>query len=164
LAERIRTTAVFLGGSLNAISCYLLERSLKTLAIRVERQSSNALAIASFLASQKAVRKVNYPGLPDFPGYAIAKDQMRGYGGMLSFELDDAVVSPSSFFRKLKLITPAVSLGGVETIICRPADTSHSRMTAEERKRIGISDSLLRLSVGIESAEDLMEDLEQAMQ
>jgi cystathionine beta-lyase/cystathionine gamma-synthase len=164
LAERIRTTAVFLGGSLNAISCYLLERSLKTLAIRVERQSSNAIAIASFLASQKAVRKVNYPGLPDFPGYAIAKAQMRGYGGMLSFELDDAVVSPFSFLRKLKLITPAVSLGGVETIICRPADTSHSRMTAEERKRIGISDSLLRLSVGIESAEDLMEDLEHAMQ
>jgi len=162
LTERIRAMALYLGGSLNAITCYLLERSLKTLAIRVERQSSNALAVASFLASHKAVRKVNYPGLPAFAGYVIAKEQMKGFGGMLSFELQGDAVSSDRFLRKLKLITPAVSLGGVETIICRPADTSHSKMTAEERKRIGVSDSLLRLSVGIENVEDLIEDIENA--
>jgi cystathionine beta-lyase len=155
--------ALHLGGSLNAITCYLLERSLKTLALRVERQSANALRIASFLASHKAVRKVNYPGLPGFEGYAIAKTQMKGFGGMLSFELDSRSLSPSAFLRKLKIITPAVSLGGVETIICCPADTSHSKVSADERKRIGISESLLRLSAGIENVEDLIEDLEQAL-
>jgi len=163
LVQRILTTARFLGGSLNAITCYLLERSLKTLALRVERQSSNAMALASFLAKQEVVRKVNYPGLPDFEGHEIAKRQMKGFGGMLSFELDSQAVAPAAFLRKLKLITPAVSLGGVETLICRPADTSHSKISAEERKRIGISDSLLRLSVGIENVEDLMEDLENAL-
>ena len=163
LTERIRATALYLGGSLNAISCYLLERSLKTLALRVERQSSNAFAIASFLAAHKSVRKVNYPGLPGFPGYEIARAQMKGFGGMLSFELDSSVLPPQRFLRNLKLITPAVSLGGVETIICSPADTSHSKVSAEERKRIGISDSLLRLSVGIENVEDLLSDLEQAL-
>jgi cystathionine beta-lyase/cystathionine gamma-synthase len=163
LTEQIRAVARHLGGSLNAISCYLLERSLKTLALRVERQSANASRIASFLASHKAVRKVNYPGLPDFKGHTIAKAQMKGFGGMLSFELEREMVSASGFLRKLKIITPAVSLGGVETIICCPAQTSHKRISAEERKRIGISDSLLRLSVGIENAEDLIEDIDTAL-
>jgi cystathionine beta-lyase len=109
------------------------------------------------------VRKVNYPGLPSFPGHEIAKSQMKGFGGMLSFELDPGVIAPGRFLRNLKLITPAVSLGGVETIISRPADTSHSKISEKDRERIGISDSLLRLSVGIENVEDLKEDLEQAM-
>ncbi len=163
LTKRIRAMACFLGGSLNAITCYLLERSLKTLAIRVERQSSNAMAVAEFLAKQKVVRKVNYPGLPDCEGHAIAKKQMKAFGGMLSFELDSQAIAPAVFLRNLKLITPAVSLGGVESIICRPADTSHSKVSAEERKRIGISDSLLRLSVGIENVNDLIEDLANAL-
>ncbi len=162
IANRIRSMAVYLGGSLNAITCYLLERSLKTLALRVERQSDNALRIASFLSSHKAVRKVNYPGLPGFEGYEIARKQMKSFGGMLSFELDGNAISPSAFLKKLKLITPAVSLGGVETIICCPAETSHSKVSADERRRIGISESLLRLSVGIENVDDLIEDLEQA--
>ncbi len=160
--ERIRATARHLGGSLNAITCYLLERSLKTLALRVERQSANALKIASFLASHKRVRKVNYPGLPEFPGHVIAKSQMSRFGGMLSFELDGSAQSPAAFQKRLKIITPAVSLGGVETIICCPAVTSHSKISSEERKRIGISDSLLRLSVGIENVEDLIDDLANA--
>jgi len=160
--ERIRATARHLGGSLNAITCYILERSLKTLALRVERQSANAFRIASFLASQKTVRKVNYPGLPDFEGHAIARSQMSGFGGMLSFVLDGSIPQ-RQFLRKLKLITPAVSLGGVETLICCPAETSHIRISAEERDRIGIPDSLLRLSVGIENVEDLIEDLEKAL-
>jgi len=163
LTERIRATARHLGGSLNAITCYILERSLKTLALRVERQSANAFRIASFLASHKAVHKVNYPGLPTFEGHAIARTQMKDFGGMLSFELDTKAIAPSKFLRNLKVIAPAVSLGGVETIICSPAVTSHRKVSAEERKRIGISDSLLRLSVGIENVEDLIEDIEQAL-
>jgi cystathionine beta-lyase len=163
ITESIRSMARNLGGSLNAITCYLLERSLKTLALRVERQSANALKIASFLVSHKAVRKVNYPGLPDFKEYAIARTQMNAFGGMLSFEIKPEIVSAQVFLRNLKLITPAVSLGGVETLICCPAQTSHSKISSDERKRIGISDSLLRLSVGIENADDLIEDLDNAM-
>jgi cystathionine beta-lyase/cystathionine gamma-synthase len=163
IIERIRAMARNLGGSMNAITCYLLERSLKTLALRVERQSANALKIASFLASHSAVRKVNYPGLPGFEGYGIAMTQMKNFGGMLSFEIKPETVSAQVFLRNLKLITPAVSLGGVETLICCPAQTSHSKISGDERKRIGISDSLLRLSVGIENADDLIEDLDTAM-
>jgi cystathionine beta-lyase len=163
ITECIRATARHLGGSLNAITCYLLERSLKTLALRVERQSANAFKIASFLASHKAVGKVNYPGLPNFKGYAIARTQMKDFGGMLSFEINPEVVSAQAFLRNLKLITPAVSLGGVETLICCPVQTSHSKISTDERNRIGISDSLLRLSVGIENAEDLIEDLDNAL-
>ena len=163
ITERIRATARHLGGSLNAITCYLLERSLKTLALRVEKQSANALKMASYLVSNKAVRKVNYPGLPDFEGHTIARKQMKAFGGMLSFELDGGIGSPSKFMKRLGLITPAVSLGGVETLICSPAQTSHSKISAEERRRIGISDALLRLSVGIENADDLIEDIEKAL-
>jgi cystathionine beta-lyase/cystathionine gamma-synthase len=164
MIERVRSMARHLGGSLNAISCYLLERSLKTLAIRVERQSANAMNIAEFLSSHKSVRRVNYPGLAAFKGHEIARSQMRGFGGMLSFELDESAGRPSDFQKRLKLITPAVSLGGVETLICSPVLTSHSKISARERERIGINDSLLRLSVGIESADDLVEDLDRALQ
>jgi cystathionine beta-lyase/cystathionine gamma-synthase len=163
LTQRIRAMGRSLGGSLNALTCYLLERSLKTLAIRVERQTSNAAIIARFLSAHGAVRRVNYPGLPDFPGHSIAKSQMSGFGGMLSFELDGDGSAVSAFLKRLKIITPAVSLGGVETLICSPSQTSHAKISAEERRRIGISDSLLRLSVGIENVDDLTEDLEKAL-
>jgi cystathionine beta-lyase len=162
-AERIRSMARNLGGSLNAITCYLLERSLKTLALRVRKQTENASRIAWYLSSHDAVLKVNYPGLPDFNGHSIAAAQMSGFGGMLSFELKGSCGPPSGFLRRLKVITPALSLGGVETLICCPSETSHQKISAEERKRIGISDRLLRLSVGIENVRDLIEDLEQAL-
>jgi len=162
-ARRIRALARHLGGSLNAQTCYLLERSLKTLALRVERQTENAGRIAEFLARDKAVSRVFYPGLPDSPGHAIAKAQMTGYGGMLSFEVGADRFDPAAFVRKLRLIGPLVSLGGVETTICSPAVTSHAKISAAERKRIGITDSLLRLSVGIEHVDDLIADLEQAL-
>ncbi|MFC1856678.1 trans-sulfuration enzyme family protein, partial [Thermodesulfobacteriota bacterium] len=161
-AERVRALARHLGGSLNAFTCYLLERSLKTLAIRVQRQCENALRIAEALQDHPAVRRVNYPGLSLFNGHAIAESQMQGFGGMLSFELDEKKCDALRFVRKLKLIRPAVSLGGIETTICSPAVTSHSKISAEERERIGITDSLLRLSVGIEQVEDLIADLKGA--
>ncbi len=160
---RLRTLARHLGGSLDAITCYLLERSIKTLALRVGRQSENALRIAQFLKGHKRVSRVYYPGLPDSPGYEIARSQMKAYGGMLSFELDERQLDTSKFVKRLRLISPAVSLGGVESTICAPAVTSHVKMSAAERKRIGVTDSLLRFSVGIEDAGDLIQDLEQAL-
>jgi cystathionine beta-lyase/cystathionine gamma-synthase len=163
LIEGIRKMAQNLGGSLNALTCSLLERSLKTLSVRVERQTENAKGIARFLSSHPRVKSVNYPGLESHPQYEIARSQMRGFGAMLSFELDPVFLNSRQFLKKLMLITPAVSLGGVETIICEPATTSHQKVSAEVRRRMGISDNLLRLSVGIEHADDLIEDLVQAM-
>ncbi|HAK89988.1 MAG: cystathionine beta-lyase [Nitrospirae bacterium GWB2_47_37] len=162
IAARIRKTASHFGGSLNAMSCYLLERSLKTLALRVERQTQNALGIAGFLEKHSTVAKVNYPGLESHPGYKIAGRQMSGYGAMLSFELKD--LRAIDFMKRLGLIKATLSLGGVETTICDPATTSHQKVSGEVRKRLGISDNLLRLSVGIESPEDLIADIQQALE
>jgi cystathionine beta-lyase len=163
LIARIKPSAANFGGSLNAMTCYLIERSLKTLSIRVEKQNRNALLIARHLQSKSLIRKVYYPGLEDHPGFDIARKQMKNFGGMLSFELDAARVDPHRFLKNLKLITPALSLGGVETIICAPVTTSHQKMTDAERAQLGITDSLLRLSVGIEDPDDIMADIDQAL-
>ncbi len=162
IAARIRKTAAHLGGSLNAASCYLLERSLKTLAIRVERQSLNALGIAKLLENHPKVAGVNYPGIESHPGHVIACNQMSGYGAMLSFELKD--LTAHAFMKQLRLIKAVLSLGGVETTICDPATTSHQKVSSEVRKRLGISDNLSRLSVGIENQDDLIEDIQQALE
>jgi len=158
LRETMQSTAVNWGGSLNAMTCYQIERSLKTLSLRVQRQNENALQIAQALHDHAAIKKVYYPGLISHPGHDIAKSQMSGYGGMLSFELN-AIGTAPEFCKRLKLIKPALSLGGVETIISIPCLTSHIKMTKEERAAAGVSDDLLRLSVGIEDATDLLEDL-----
>jgi cystathionine beta-lyase len=162
-AARVRDLARNLGGSLDANSAYLLERSLKTLSLRVGRQSENAQHLAEFLERQAGVTRVFYPGLKTSPGHSLAQAQMQAFGGMLSFELDENKSDSSQFLRRLRLIKPAVSLGGVESTICAPAVTSHAKISAAERKRIGISDSLLRLSAGIEHPEDLTEDLARAL-
>jgi cystathionine beta-lyase len=163
LILQIRGFAANSGGSLNAMTCYLIERSLKTLALRVERQNENALEIARYLQANSLIRKVNYPGLADHPGFDIACKQMRAFGGMLSFELDDQKIDSHGFLRKLNLIRPALSLGGVETIICAPVATSHAKLTGEQRAELGVTESLMRLSVGIEDANDLIADIEQAL-
>jgi cystathionine beta-lyase len=149
-----------LGGSLNAQDVYLLERSIKTLALRVEQQNLNAGILAERLSGHSGISRVYYPGLEGHPGHETAAAQMEGFGGMLSFELKDA--DPEKFQRKLKLIRPSVSLGGLDTIICSPALTSHRHLNAEEKEREGIQDSLLRLSVGVEDPEDIWIDLLQA--
>ena len=123
----------------------------------------NALLIARHLQTKPLIRKVYYPGLEDHPGFAIARKQMRNFGGMLSFELDASKNDPHRFLKNLELITPALSLGGVETIICAPVTTSHQKMTDEERAELGITDSLLRLSVGIEDVDDIKADIDQAL-
>mgnify|MGYP000134885185 CR=1 FL=1 len=159
--KQIWETARNLGGNLDARICYLLERSMKTLHIRVEKQNENAGQLAQFLESHQQVGKVNYPGLESHPGHETAKRQMRGFGGMLSFELKDEKII--QFQKNLKLIRPAISLGGVDTIVSSPVLTSHKSLSREELEREGISESLIRLSAGIEKADDLIEDLDQAM-
>jgi cystathionine beta-lyase/cystathionine gamma-synthase len=163
-SEIIRKVACHLGGSLNATTAYLLERSLKTLALRVRKQSENALNISQFMENHDAFSKVNYPGLPNFQGHQIARKQMNTFGGMLSFELNGDVIDINMFLSRLKLISTAISLGGVETIICSPAQTSHVKMAKDEREKAGISDKLLRLSVGIEDSGDLVGDIKQAVE
>lgn len=163
LLERIEGTAVNFGGCPDPRTCHLLERSLKTLNLRMKEQSANAQRIAERLESLSNVRKVHYPGLPSHKGFEKAREQMNMPGAMLSFELDEKAVDPESFQKSLNLITPALSLGGVESSICSPARTSHAKLSEEEREKAGIRESLLRLSVGIEDAQDLIEDIEQGL-
>ena len=140
-----------------------MERSLKTLHLRVERQTRNAGCLAEFLAKHPTVERVYYPGLPTHPGHEIAKAQMHGFGAMLAFDLETGGPSADAVQRRLRLIRAAASLGGVETTICAPAQTSHAKMSAADRDRLGITDALLRLSVGIEHSDDLIADLAQAL-
>lgn len=159
----ILNTAKMYGGSLTPSECYLAERSLKTLALRVKKQNENALNIAHFLNSNTAVKKVYYPALASHPQHAIAKQQMKGFGGMVSFELNTDLDGIIKFQRQLRLIKPALSLGGVESLICSPVFTSHRYLSKKERLAIGIEDNLLRLSVGIEDDLDLIADIDQAI-
>jgi len=162
LVSKIRNHAVAYGGCLNAQDCYLLERSLKTLELRVSRQSSNAAIVAQRLVESGRIKRVFYPGLKDHPGHEIAARQMQGFGGMLSFELPDHI-DPVRYIRGLKLVICAVSLGGVETTLCQPVATSHQKVPEVERQRLGITSGLLRLSVGIEDAEEIAADLLQSL-
>jgi cystathionine beta-lyase/cystathionine gamma-synthase len=162
LIDHVRDHAVSYGGCLNAQDCFLLERSLKTLELRVTRQSDNAGIIAGYLDKNEHIKKVYYPGLVNHPGHDIAARQMQGFGGMLSFELADNI-DPLTYLRRLEMVNCAVSLGGVETTICQPVATSHQKVSEEERQRLGITAGLLRLSVGIEDAEDIIADLLQAL-
>jgi len=161
LINKVRNHGINHGGCLNAQDCHLLERSLKTLDIRVRRQSENAAFIAIQLDNNEHIKRVIYPGLETDPRHRIAARQMKGFGGMLSFVLNDDI-DPISYLRRLKMVNCAISLGGVETTICQPVATSHQKMPEEERQRLGITDGLLRLSVGIEDAEDITADLLQA--
>ncbi len=157
----IRKMALNLGGSLNAQTCSLLERSIKTLALRVNQQNNNAGEVAAFLRKHEQVSRVYYPGLKTHQNHIVAVQQMSGFGGMLSFELRN--LDPVKFQRQLKLIKPAVSLGGIESTICSPAMTSHRHLTSSQREEEGINSGLLRLSVGIEDAQDILQDLDQAL-
>ena len=136
---------------------------MKTLAIRVERQNSNAMVVAHHLENHPNIKKVYYPGLETQSGFETAQRQMHGFGGMLSFELSEGKIDPQRFIRNLRLIRPALSLGGVETIICAPSATSHVKLSAAERHELGITDGLFRLSVGIEDVIDITSDLDLAL-
>lgn len=163
IIARTRECAVNHGGVLDAHTCYLLERGMKTLGVRMERHNENAARLAGFLSQHPAVAAVNYPGLPSHPDHALARRQMRGFGGMLSFELREAR-RLDALLSRLRVVMPALSLGGVESLVCVPSRTSHRKMSPEERRRAGISDGLVRLSVGIEDVADLIEDLSRALE
>ncbi|MBJ7879981.1 trans-sulfuration enzyme family protein [Gelidibacter salicanalis] len=151
-----------LGGSLSDMTVWMLERSMKTLALRVKAQNKNAKKLAKFLETHDDVKHVFYPGLKTHPQYALAKSQMKGFGGMMSFELADGL-DALVFQKELKLIKSSMSLAGVESTVLSPHKTSHSLLTQEERDAIGVSDNLIRFSVGIESKNDLIADIEQAI-
>ncbi len=163
LIERIRHKANHLGGSLDPHAAFLLNRGLKTLALRVRYQNESALRIAQFLESHRAVARVHYAGLESHPRHARARSLFAGFGGVLSFELDGPASRADELAARVRIPAVAPSLGGVHTLLTRPATTSHAGLTREDRLRLGITDGLLRLSVGVEATEDLLEDFGQAL-
>jgi cystathionine beta-lyase/cystathionine gamma-synthase len=160
--ERIRHRMNHLGGCMDPHAAFLLNRGLMTLALRVRHQNQSTLRIAQFLERHPAVAKVNYAGLESHPRHARARKLFAGFGGVLSFELHSSV-DQGKFMAKVTLPAVAPSLGGVRSLITRPAVTSHAGLSPEERMRAGISDALIRLSIGIEDTDDLVEDLDQAL-
>ncbi len=160
--EVIWNVAKNLGGSLSDFTVWMLERSMKTLVLRVKAQNRNAKKLAKFLSEHEDVKNVYYPGLKTHPQYDLAKSQMKGFGGMMSFELADGL-DALRFQKELKLIKSSMSLAGVESTVLSPHKTSHALLTQEERNAIGVSDNLIRFSVGIESKRDLIDDIEQAI-
>jgi cystathionine gamma-synthase len=163
LISAIRDMQAMLGGIADPHTAYLLLRGLKTLGVRLRRQNDNGMAVARFLEGHPRVRHVHYPGLSSHPDYKIACEQMKGFGGVVSFEIDGDLQTTSTFIDRLQIPYIAPSLGGVETLIEQPALMSYYEMTAEERAAIGISDQLVRLSLGVEDADDLIADLDQAL-
>lgn len=161
--ERIFQLAKNFGGSLSDYTVWLLERSIKTMGIRVRAQNVNAQQMAEYLHKHEDIQKVYYPGLASHPDHELAKQQMKGFGGMLSFELKEGF-DASKFQKSLQLIKSSMSLAGVESTVLSPTQTSHSLVGAEERERQGIKDGLIRFSVGIEEVEDLIDDIEQALE
>jgi cystathionine beta-lyase/cystathionine gamma-synthase len=161
--ERIRKFKNVFGGNPDPHQAFLLGRSLKTLELRVKRQNENALKLAEFLSSHRKIRKVLYPGLKNHPEHELAKKQMSGFGGMLSFEIDGDLGRTKKFCDSLKVALNATSLGSVETLVSIPVLTSHVGMKKDELERAGISESMVRVSVGIENIEDIVWDFEQAL-
>ena len=151
------------GQTPDPFALWLLERGLKTIDVRVRRQNDNAMRIAHWCSDRKEIKRVHYPGLSDHPDHEIARAMLDGFGGMLALELAGGGKATDKFLRRLKLITHAASLGGVDSLICEPRYTSHAAMSSEERARIGIPDGFLRLSIGIEDADDIIADIEQAL-
>jgi len=161
--EAIRFLQNAAGGVPSPMDCYLLLRGLKTLAVRMDRHCSNALQLASILVAKPGIAKVFYPGLPEHPAFEVARKQMSGFGGMITLQLEGDADRTRRFCSKLKVFSLAESLGGVESLCCHPATMTHASIPKELREVRGITETLVRLSVGIEDVEDLMTDIEQAL-
>jgi cystathionine beta-lyase/cystathionine gamma-synthase len=162
IAERLRFLQKSVGGILSPFDSWLCLRGTKTLAIRMKQHCESAMKVARWLKKQPKVKKVFYPGLPEHPQHKLAKQQMRDFGGMISFELG-SLGAAKNFLKRVRLCALAESLGGVETIITHPATMTHAAIPPEQRRRIGVTDGLVRISVGIEDVRDIIADLEQAM-
>lgn len=161
--ETLKSLANHLGASLDAHACFLLDRGLKTLALRVRQQNDNALQLSEWLSNHSDVSKIFYPGLPSHPQHERAKELFAGYGGMLAFELSGGESAARRFTDRLRLVTYGPSLGGVESLITRPSVTSHAGLSEDERQTLGITPGVFRLSVGIEAVEDIIGDLNAAL-
>ena len=163
LDEKLSFLSNSIGSIMSPFDSFLVLRSLKTLSVRMQRHCENAMKIANFLKEKKVIKQIFYPGLTDHPHHDVAKKQMNGFGGMLTMVLEGGLPSAKKFLEKTKLFSLAESLGGVESLIEHPAIMTHASVPLDIRKKLGIDDGLVRLSVGIESIEDLIEDLEQAL-
>lgn len=163
LAGEIKFLQNAVGGILSPFDSFMALKGIKTLSLRMERSESNAKKIVEFLSKEKKVRKIYYPGLKNHPGYEIAKKQMSGFGAIVSFELEGTLETSIDFLESLKIISIAESLGAVESLIEHPSSMTHASVPKEDREKIGLSDTLIRLSVGIEDAEDIIGDLKQAL-
>lgn len=163
LVQKVTHKLNHLGGSMDPHTCFLLHRGLKTLAVRVRHQNQSALEIARFLDRHPTVSKVNYPGLESHTDHKKAAEMFDGFSGMISFELMNGLSAAEHFLEKVKIAAVAPSLGGIETLVTRPATTSHLILSPEEREKAGISDSLIRISIGIEATEEIIADFSQAL-
>jgi len=163
LIDQIHSTRTTLGGCMDPHAAWLLLRGIKTIALRVQRQNANALRVAQFLAQHPKVKQVHYPFLKDHPQYALAVEQLQGGGGVLSFEIDGTGDDARKLSESLQLFTLAPSLGGVDSLVTIPVLTSHAMISAEQRQKMGVTEQMIRISVGIENAEDLIADLEQGL-
>jgi cystathionine beta-lyase/cystathionine gamma-synthase len=163
LTERVQFLLNAMGTCASPFDCWLVLRGIQTLPLRMEKHEKNAIAIAGYLQKHQAVSKVFYPGIKSHPGHDIAKRQMKGFGGVVSFEFKDGRKAVNAFLRKLNIFEIAESLGGVASLAEHPATMSHASMPADVRTKIGIGDDLVRLSIGLENIDDLIEDLEQAL-
>ncbi|MBK7865269.1 MAG: cystathionine gamma-synthase [Archangiaceae bacterium] len=164
LADRIYFTQNAVGGVAGAFDSFLVLRGVKTLGVRMQRHAENAAKVAAFLSEQPKASKVNWPGLTSHPQHALAKKQMKGFGGMMTFEIKGGLEAARTFLKAVKVFACAESLGGVESLIEHPAIMTHASIPKENREKLGISDGLIRLSVGIEDAADLIDDLKQALE
>jgi methionine-gamma-lyase len=163
LHQKIWSTLKSVGSVCNAWDAWLLNNGLKTLVLRMDKHSSNALALALYLQTHTRVQKVNYCGLPEHKSYEVAKKQMTQFGGMLSFEVAGSIQDTLKVIDRLKVATNAPTLGDIDTLVLHPATTSHLHVDQEVRKSVGITDNLIRLSVGVENTDDLLSDLDQAL-
>jgi cystathionine beta-lyase/cystathionine gamma-synthase len=161
--ERMRHMVIYLGGSMDPDAAFLLNRGIKTLGLRVARQCENALAVAKFLEKHPKVERVHYPGLPSHPDHALAKEQMRGFGSMLAFDVKGGLPAARRFCDRVQLFLVAASLGGVESLAVLPAYTSHYNMSSKELLRAGVAPGTVRVSIGVEDSADLIADLQEAL-
>lgn len=163
LAEKLHFIQKSVGAVPSPFDCWLLMRGVKTLALRMDRHHASATQIAEWLTKQSGISRVYFPGLPTHPGHELAKQQMRGFAGMVSIELAGGRAAAETFVKRLEIFALAESLGGVESLCCHPATMTHAIVPAEKRAALGITDGLLRLSIGIEAVEDLQADLARAV-